>query len=49
MTINIEYIFAKKIGFASHQNAVPILRKLELVNQSGSPPTSEDPSHKTTP
>jgi hypothetical protein len=35
MTIEIEHIFAQKIGFASHQNAVPILRELELTNKSG--------------
>ncbi len=28
MTIKIEGVIANKIGFASHQNAVPVLREL---------------------
>ena len=32
MTLEIKSTVAQKIGFASHQNAVPALRELELVN-----------------
>ncbi|PTQ09424.1 DNA helicase [Sphingomonas oleivorans] len=32
MTIRIGAVVASKIGFASHQNAVPLLRELELAN-----------------
>ena len=32
MPINIKSTVAQKIGFASHQNAVPVLRELELAN-----------------
>ncbi len=35
MTIKIDASLASKVGFASHQNAVPILRELELDNISG--------------
>lgn len=34
MTIEIRGAVASKVGFASHQNAVPVLRELELVNES---------------
>ncbi|MFW0753970.1 DUF3320 domain-containing protein [Pseudomonas sp. H11T01] len=32
MTIKIEGVIASKIGFASHQNAVPVLRELAVLN-----------------
>src|SRR3954470_21077858 len=32
MTVQISATVATKIGFASHQNAVPVLRELELSN-----------------
>ena len=34
MSIRIQAAVTPKVGFASHQNAVPILRELELVNES---------------
>src|SRR5580704_7576736 len=34
MDINIEAIVASKLGFASHQNAVPVLRELLITNNS---------------
>ncbi|WP_137889156.1 DUF3320 domain-containing protein [Pseudomonas sp. 2FE] len=34
MSIKIEGVIASKIGFASHQNAVPVLRELEIINGS---------------
>ena len=33
MTIKIEGVIANKIGFASHQNAVPVLRELTVHNE----------------
>lgn len=33
MTIEIEALIARKIGFASHQNAVPLIRDLSLWNK----------------
>lgn len=33
MNIKIEALIARKIGFASHQNAVPLVRELSLWNQ----------------
>jgi very-short-patch-repair endonuclease len=33
MTIEIEALIARKIGFASHQNAVPLIRELSLWNK----------------
>lgn len=33
MTARIQSIAVSKVGFASHQNAVPILRELEVVNE----------------
>lgn len=33
MSIEIEALIARKIGFASHQNAVPLLRELSIWNQ----------------
>src|SRR5258708_7382795 len=32
MTIKIEGVIANKVGFASHQNAVPVLRELTVHN-----------------
>lgn len=32
MTITLEAILSPKIGFASHQNAVPVLRELQISN-----------------
>lgn len=32
MRIQIDAVMAEKIGFASHQNAVPMLRELKIVN-----------------
>lgn len=32
MTIKIEGVIASKVGFASHQNAVPVLRELTVHN-----------------
>ncbi|OCR25948.1 DNA helicase [Pseudomonas syringae] len=37
MSIKIEALIARKIGFASHQNAVPLVRELSLWNQSEQP------------
>ena len=37
MTLEIKSAIAAKIGFASHQNAVPVLRELELVNSGELP------------
>jgi hypothetical protein len=34
MTVEIRGAVATKIGFASHQNAVPVLRELEIVNEA---------------
>ena len=34
MQLTIKPVIATKIGFASHQNAVPIVRELEVVNES---------------
>lgn len=34
MSIRVEAVAAKKIGFASHQNAVPVIRELIIHNQS---------------
>lgn len=34
MTVDIQGVVTRKIGFASHQNAVPVLRELELINRS---------------
>jgi very-short-patch-repair endonuclease len=34
MTARIQLIAVPKVGFASHQNSVPILRELEVVNES---------------
>ena len=31
-SIKIDGTLAGKIGFASHQNAVPVLRELQIVN-----------------
>jgi very-short-patch-repair endonuclease len=33
MTIEIEALIARKIGFASHQNAVPLIRELSVWNK----------------
>jgi very-short-patch-repair endonuclease len=33
MSIKIEALIARKIGFASHQNAVPLVRELSIWNQ----------------
>ena len=33
MTIKIEAMIARKIGFASHQNAIPLVRELSIWNQ----------------
>ena len=33
MSIKIEALIARKIGFASHQNAVPLVRELSVSNQ----------------
>ncbi|MDB6141615.1 MAG: helicase [Pseudomonas sp.] len=33
MSIKIEAVIARKIGFASHQNAVPLVRELSIWNQ----------------
>ena len=33
MSINIEALIARKIGFASHQNSVPLLRELSIANE----------------
>jgi len=33
MNIKIEALIARKIGFASHQNAVPLVRELSIWNQ----------------
>ena len=33
MNIKIDALIARKIGFASHQNAVPLVRELSLWNQ----------------
>ncbi|WP_416425063.1 DUF3320 domain-containing protein [Pseudomonas sp. App30] len=33
MSIKIEAVIARKIGFASHQNAVPLLRELTISNE----------------
>jgi len=32
MTLQIKSTIVEKVGFASHQNAVPVLRELDLVN-----------------
>ncbi|MCI4185946.1 hypothetical protein MRO89_08190 [Dickeya dianthicola] len=32
MNIALDTVFASKAGFASHQNAVPILRELKVNN-----------------
>jgi very-short-patch-repair endonuclease len=37
MSIKIEALTARKIGFASHQNAVPLVRELRLCNEGESP------------
>ncbi len=37
MDIEIQSIVSGKIGFASHQNAAPLLRELSIVNQSSIP------------
>lgn len=37
MNIKIEALIARKIGFASHQNAVPLVRELSLWNQEQTP------------
>ncbi|WP_407310864.1 DUF4011 domain-containing protein [Pseudomonas sp. nanlin1] len=37
MNIKIEALIARKIGFASHQNAVPLVRELSLWNQQDTP------------
>lgn len=34
MSIEVKAVTAKKIGFASHQNAVPVVRELVVQNQS---------------
>ncbi|MCK0546996.1 DUF3320 domain-containing protein [Pseudomonas syringae] len=36
MNIKIEALIARKIGFASHQNAVPLVRELSIWNQEES-------------
>lgn len=36
MNIKIEALIARKIGFASHQNAVPLVRELSICNQEQS-------------
>lgn len=36
LSINIEALIARKTGFASHQNAVPLVRELSLCNDSDS-------------
>ncbi|BCL74998.1 hypothetical protein JHS3_07340 [Jeongeupia sp. HS-3] len=36
MTIKIDVIVTEKLGFASQQNAVPVLRELEITNNSES-------------
>ncbi len=35
MTLEVRATVAAKIGFASHQNAVPVLPDLEIVNTVG--------------
>src|SRR5215211_1059432 len=37
MSVSIEAVVAGKIGFASHQNAVPALRELQVTNGTGQP------------
>ena len=37
MNIEIEALIARKIGFASHQNAVPLVRELSISNQQDTP------------
>lgn len=37
MDIRIGAVVASKVGFASHQNAVPLIRELEIVNDSSEP------------
>jgi len=37
MSIKIEALVARKIGFASHQNAVPLLRELALTHDGETP------------
>ncbi|WP_137938762.1 DUF4011 domain-containing protein [Chitinivorax sp. B] len=37
MTVEIRCSIAEKIGFASHQHAVPVLRELELVHRGDQP------------
>lgn len=37
MSITIEALIARKIGFASHQNAVPLVRELSVSNQGDQP------------
>lgn len=36
MTVKIDVIVSKKLGFASQQNSVPVLRELEITNDSES-------------
>ena len=36
MEISIEGIFSAKLGLASHQNAVPLLRQLTITNEGKS-------------
>ena len=37
MSIKIEAVIARKIGFASHQNSVPLVRELSVWNQGEQP------------
>ncbi len=37
MSMKIEAVVARKVGFASHQNAVPLLRELSIRNEGDVP------------